>query len=64
MKLDTCHGCLICSRGKETKGRESELLGRRIKVSTEQQGMIYTPATELAGFEHLQDLIGELQLQN
>lgn len=41
----------------ETTGRESELLGRRIKVNTEQLGMIYTPVDELAGFEHLEELI-------
>lgn len=43
----------------DTTGREHELLGRRIKTNVEQQGMLYTPEDDLAGFEDLDGLIAK-----
>lgn len=41
----------------ETAGREHELLGRRIRTNVEQHGSLYTPESDLTGFEDLDGLI-------
>ena len=43
----------------ETKGREHELLGRRIRTNVEQLGSLYTSDDDLAGFDDLDALIAK-----
>ena len=52
-KVSDLFGCI------EIKGRECELLARRIKNNVEYKGRLYTPTEELSNFENLNKLIGD-----
>ena len=43
--------------GLDTKGREHELLARRVKNNVERHGVLYTPASELTDFGDVSGLI-------
>lgn len=47
----------------ETRGREHELLARRVKINVEDRGMMYTPESDLADFGDVDHLIAAYNSQ-